>query len=176
MTLTIRQARALLREETAELNRPPLNVPLLRKMVDWVKEQSTLAEDDRDWNQEAWAFRHHLDQIKLDQDWIKLDQDWIKVLNAKRDVLDPMCGTSVCVAGKIALDAGWDFDFGDGDVSGRVAEWAKKGDEYQRIEHIAMRELGINDAQADYLFGSDNEAEDIEQIAEEFAEAAGERL
>lgn len=60
-----------------------VNVPLLRKVVEWVEEQEGLQGTEREWYQATWISRYN----------------W--------------CGTQMCVAGKIAILEGWTPVFTD---------------------------------------------------------------
>lgn len=55
-----------------------INIPLLRKVVEWVEEQEALSTGKRQWKQMIWFERNN----------------W--------------CGTRCCVAGKVALLEGWE--------------------------------------------------------------------
>lgn len=57
-----------------------MNIPLLRKMVEWVEEQELLTEG-REWSQRFWF---------SDRSW---DQGF--------------CDTAFCMAGKLVIDDGW---------------------------------------------------------------------
>lgn len=106
------------------------NVPLLRKVVEWVEEQDRLPKSERVWNQIFW------------------------------------CGTTYCIAGKLALDDGWQvLDSQSNTVhKGGLAAWP---------DDIAKNLLGLAIGDASQLFDPDNTAADIRRIAEELA---GERL
>lgn len=67
-----------------------VNVPLLRKMVEWVEEQEKLTEG-REWYQPT-IIAHSV------------------MLGLSRD---NYCGTVYCVAGKVAVDNGWTNSMGD---------------------------------------------------------------
>ena len=142
-----------------------LNVPLLRKVVSWVLEQDQLALDDREWNQGSWAV---------------LDRGLLERLQATRDKFDPMCGTSMCVAGKIAHEEGWDFEFPDEQVAYEGVEYATKDGVTERISIIARDALGLDvDRYGDGppLFDGSNSAKDIENIAKDLVlEYTNERL
>ena len=142
-----------------------LNVPLLRKVVSWVLEQDQLAEVDRQWNQESWAV---------------LDRGLLARLEATRDKLDPMCGTSMCAAGKIAQLEGWDFEFPNTDIAYEGIEYATKDGVTERISIIARDALGLEvDRYGDGppLFDGSNSAKDIENIAKDLVlEYTNERL
>lgn len=134
-----------------------VNIPLLRKVVEWVESQEALAySEDRRWYQGAW-FRK--DEAKA---------------RAVQDLNDPMCGTTMCVAGKIVHDAGWKpvyYEVHGEDFA--YADEAKKGDIALPIHEIAAAELGLTEDEAHELFDGSNDAEHVRLIAEHLA---GERL
>lgn len=132
-----------------------VNIPLLRKVVEWVEEQESLALADRRWYQGAW-FRKVKDE-------------------AIQNINDPMCGTAMCVAGKIAFDDGWipEVVVVNSTDPYRYAEVATKGGETRPIDAIAADLLGIDEYDANELFAGDNSARDIRRIAEGIA---GQRL
>ena len=136
-----------------------LNVPMLRKGVDWVMEQNELADEDREWDQESWAF---------------LDRP-ARAAMAAQDRHDPMCCTSMCFAGYVAYITGWTFEFPNG-LRMEGAEVARKDGRVDSIATIAKRELGITDEQGDSLFNASNDADDIRYIAEVIVMEAGDRL
>ncbi len=125
------------------------NIHLLRKNVEWVENQVTLAETKRRWYQAAWTRK--------------------EVVAAQQDINDPYCETAMCFAGKVSWDAGWTPIFDDKDSDYRYASTATKDGVVMEIERIAMNELGISDSEADDLFESDNTAQDIRDIAEHIA-------
>lgn len=114
------------------------NVPLLRKAVEWVEEQDQLPEG-RVWYQGAWFTRFEG---------------------------TPWCGTAMCIAGKVALDAGWKQRPGTGS---RVI----RGLEESSAHEVARDLLGLRDWEAERLFSGGNDAFDIRREAERIA---GERL
>ena len=61
-----------------------VNIPLLRKTVEWVEEQEQLEESR--WNQRDWFSFHY---------------------NLVADQREHFCNTSYCFAGKVVMDAGW---------------------------------------------------------------------
>ncbi len=130
-----------------------VDVPKLRKLVEWVEEQDVLAESDRVWDQELW-----------------FHQD-LPVIQAVENKYDPYCGTSMCAAGKLAFDAGW-LPVIDG--QGYIGDRATKDGVTKFYSEIGAEELGLNVAD-DYspLFNASNTASDIRAIAEDYA---GERL
>ena len=132
-----------------------INVPLFRKTVEWVEEQAQLAVKDRRWYQPAYV--------------------QMNILAAQEDLNDPLCGTAMCFAGKIAIDAGWkpvliSVDSANGIVE---ADTAEKDGVTRDIDIIACDELGINEWDLNSLFDGTNDAADIRSIAEGIV---GERL
>lgn len=123
-----------------------INIPLLRKTVEWVEEQDTLSprtNPERVWNQRTWYESIALGDI--------FGLGW-------------SCGTAMCFAGKVAIEAGWE-PVGQSHV--------KRGEVLMHIDDAARLELGISENDSEYLFEGDNTAEDIRRIAENIA---GERL
>jgi hypothetical protein len=128
------------------------NIPLLRKVVEWVEWQEQLIEG-REWYQGAW--------------YEKMDEaNWC------------WCQTAMCVAGKVAWDEGWRPIFSEGESS---AQYVVKDEMREYVEDVAADLLGI-EPEVDYpnlgltnypLFAPGNNASDIRRIAEEIA---GERL
>jgi hypothetical protein len=117
------------------------NIPLLRKMVEWVEEQEQLPARDREWEQVSWLRRGTY---------------WT-------------CGTVMCVAGKVAVDAGFVPSFGNDDFTYYVTD-PVTGQSHD-VEKLAAELLGIGDDSP--LFGGSNNAADIRRHAEAIA---GERL
>ena len=128
-----------------------VNVRLLAHVVRWVEHQDKLA--NKTWMQGAW--------------W---RQD---VADAKADRDDPFCGSAMCVAGKVCLDAGYlpvvitASDLPDVQWADQVSDpiTGRKAD----FDVVAAELLGINDDQARLLFNGDNDANDIRSLAEEIA-------
>lgn len=130
------------------------NVPLLRKMVEWVEEQATLTEG-REWN----------------QTWFVLHDMGVQWVVGEGEVA--FCDTAYCVAGKVAVDAGW--------VAKDDSGYVHKDGVTRRASDVAAEILGIPDWYAvdedydrpEHLFDGGNSAEDIRRLAEGYA---GERL
>jgi len=120
---------------------PDANVPLLRKVVEWVEGESEKPYVDREW------YQGHYFTSKM---------GW-------------SCGTKACVAGKIALDAGWDPVF-DGAYSTDIVE---KDGELSTAFEVACVELGITFPYANALFAATNTAGTVRNIAEKIS---GEKL
>lgn len=129
------------------------NVALLRKAVEWVEEQEALdlAGLNSEWNQEVWAAY----QVKLPTG---------EIAGGRGVSREYACGTTYCVAGKVAEWAGWD-------VHGYLADLDDP--DFITEDHpasIAARELGLNTPEASRLFWHSNTAADVRRIAEEIAD------
>jgi len=142
-----------------------IDVPLLRKAVEWVEEQEKLPTEERGWYQGSWGRRENAERTlplhKLDKE----EQGY--------------CGTNMCLAGHIAVLAGWEIEYdwrGFGNFC--YATEATKGGRTLDIQDIAIKELGADKGDNDLslvhnLFHGENTAHDIRQSAEMLA---GERL
>lgn len=120
------------------------NVPLLRKVVEWVEWQDQLKEG-KEWYQGTWFY----------QNFYEADDRW--------------CDSAMCVAGKVATDAGWIL-VGQ-DLSRSLV--TKDGYYPKAVWDVAAELLGLEEETANKLFDGSNDAADIRRIAEEIA---GERL
>lgn len=146
-----------------------VNIPLLRKAVEWAEEQEQLDELERQWEQASWL------KSKYDKavDWmysqsaVTLGQ--VRVINTQRFLEQhPECGTSYCIAGYVAqlVDPAYMEDEygGQEDVDGLGSEA-----EFHSSK-VAQRALGLTTSQAQMLFDGDNaRAYDIRHIAETIA-------
>jgi hypothetical protein len=125
-----------------------VNVPLLRKAVEWVEEQASKPEGGN-WYQGSWV-QYLANLSEYDRTWL-----W------ENYHVDPHCGTAYCMAGYI----------------GQLYDDAYKTSDYnsdgEHVSGFAREALGINHGQADQLFAGNNTAERIRQLAEEIA---GEKL
>ena len=131
-----------------------IDIPKLRKLVEWVEEQDVLAESDRVWDQELWFHQ---------------DRSVVVAIEALHNKYDPYCGTSMCAAGKLAFDDGWKPVW---DSDGHSDRAEKDGVE-KYYSQIGAEVLGLA-YEAEYeLFNANNNAGDIRAIAEDYA---GERL
>lgn len=117
------------------------NIPLLRKVVEWVEEQEGRTEG-REWYQ---------------GDWIALAEE----LREEEEELggEGWCDTVFCVAGKVALDAGWK----------PAEEWGRvtRRGQIRPVDEVAEELLGLSKSHP--LFFSGNTASDIRHIAESIA-------
>jgi hypothetical protein len=127
-----------------ERNERP-NIPLLRKAVEWVEEQDKL-ETNREWYQGGW-FERSL---------------------GERSGGDHFCDTAYCLAGWVALQAGWTPVFETDSTS-----LVERNGVIAITEAVAARELGLDSMPAMWLFAASNSAERIRYMAERIA---GEKL
>lgn len=118
---------------------PKVNVPLLRKAVEWVEEQAALPVETRTWFQGDW------------------------VVTEARRLRDhghsAGCGTSYCVAGWVASQAYPEL---------ADSQSALVGDEVLYTSEVAAELLGLT-SYDHTLFWGGNSAADIRRIAEELA-------
>jgi hypothetical protein len=127
--------------------KPVVNIPLLRKAVEWAEAEAAKPEALCEWNQGAWV-----------------------ALPEEMSFKSPDCGTCYCVAGHIVASLGYTHPVKD-EFSDRMINPVTKGhvDPFER----AQKELGITRDQAHSLFSGGNDIEQVRQIAEAIA---GERL
>lgn len=125
-----------------------VNIPLLRKAVEWAEAEAAKPFETREWDQTFWA----LPASPNDPNVCGNPFQSQAVLDRLRGEVD--CGTKFCVAGWIVHAAGEAVLYYD--AATRAAEL-----------------LGVTIDAADALFVADNSIEDVRRIAEELA---GERL
>lgn len=126
-------------------NEPTVNIPLLRKAVEWVEAEEARPYREREWNQATW----YLERSDTAQ-----AEGW--------------CGTACCVAGWVGLnspDVAMERDE-EGELTNRVTY---HGGHSVHVADYARMQLGLTDAEADELFAGANAAADIRRIAEEIA-------
>jgi hypothetical protein len=130
-----------------------VNIPLLRKVVEWAEVENELTQG-RTWYQGIWFGN---------EDYIAyhISTNEISGLDIT-EVFD--CGTVMCLAGKIAFDAGWEPNFDGANNAGSVVRDGHVRD----VEEVACELLGI-DMYATDLFDGDNTVEQIRYIAEDLA-------
>lgn len=134
-----------------------VNIPLLRKMVEWVETEEKLPSVKRTWYQGTW-FRERIPNLVSD------------VVNLKEQ---GYCGTNMCIAGKIVEDAGWEFVDPVPNGAFKYCYGATKDGVFKPIREVAGDELGLDREKANQLFQGWNRAPDLRRIAERYA---GERL
>jgi hypothetical protein len=124
-----------------------VNIPLLRKAVEWAEAEAAKPEREREWDQGYWVT--------------------LPVMRAAELGLDEaQCGTVYCIAGWTCHAAGEDFKRDSDTLLSRTAEDV-------HISDRAAELLGIDRLAASALFNGGNTIEDVRRIAEEIA---GERL
>lgn len=136
-----------------------VNVPLLRKAVEWVEEQDKLAVSGHrsEWAQDQWMAYRTDDGLLVDGVFV----DDATKAELHRLAERGECGTAYCVAGYVGqlLDESYKYT------------WSPDG--LPAVDDFAERALGLTTNQADLLFGGVNTADDVRRIAEEIA---GEKL
>ena len=144
---------------------PQVNVPLLRKVAEWVAWNASLPEDSTllEWNQGAWitvtsdnGYRHTVHNVELLNDPVK------------RQALN--CRTSYCCAGyAVSLDPSvvWVTD---------TAVTDKRTDQTWEIQDWAAEALGLTFVERNTLFDGDNDAETIQMVVDAVMLRTGEKL
>lgn len=129
-----------------------VNIPLLRKAVEWVEYQDALPIEQREWFQGEW----------VDADgWRFEDLAEKEVIEeSEASVLKSSCGTAYCVAGYIGQSLESAYAASDTYEGVHVSDFAAEALGLDFHEHVA-------------LFSAYNTAADIREIAEEIA---GEKL
>lgn len=123
------------------MSAPEVNIPLLRKAVEWAEAEAAKPVAERQW----------------DQDW------WMTSPQERAEELglpESECGTAYCIAGWACYSNGEDFDpGGEGNL---LVSGAHPSDRAQEL-------LGLTSREANALFASRNTIEDVRCIAEEIA-------
>lgn len=127
-------------------NLPTLNLPLLRKAVDWAEAETAKTEGFREWNQVAWMMNAECGTTYCIAGYVVVQSPLFEVTTVKDG------------------QSGW-AELRRTDT-GRRVPWST----------AAAELLGLTRGEADDLFEADNSIEDVRRIAEEIAEDAGERL
>jgi hypothetical protein len=124
-----------------------VNIPLLRKAVEWVEEQEKRPLHQRQWNQGHYVHYNIWAGLKVD------DLGY--------------CGTTYCVAGYVGqlLEPRYSDD---ALPVGRLGE-----PDLPHVNDFAAEALGLTTPQADLLFSGSNTASQVRRIAERLA---GEKL
>lgn len=136
-----------------------VNIPLLRKAVEWAEAEAAKPWATRQWYQPLWAAEASLVSPSLD--------DLESGISA-RATKAADCGTCYCIAGFVTSLAAADERAG----LGYVAQYGDDGEMLVPKEY-ATQALGLNRQQAVRLFDANNDIEDVRRIAESIA---GERL
>lgn len=136
-----------------------VNVPLLRKVVEWAEAEAEKPEIDSEWNQGLWYTPPFNKAWFLIRDATETSDTDAALVS----LLAPHCGSSYCIAGYIAQS---------------VDERYRTQNTVNGVESstVAANELGINESQACSRYGlfyGSNTIHDIRRIAEQLA---GEKL
>lgn len=131
-----------------------VNVPLLRKAVEWAEAESMKPRELCQWYQGAWSKVVTEDMRFIDPE---TDEFYLK---------SPECGTAYCIAG-------YADQLATGGVEYTVGFDSETGQWRSSIEVSAREVLNLTWEQADDLFFMNNTIEDVRRIAEKIA---GERL
>ena len=157
-----------------------VNIPLLRKAVEWVEQQEKLPEWAREWDQEHWV---------SEKQWAQLDHlAAVECGDESAEKYAPHCGTAYCVAGyigqledprfaasdyiKVSRDEALAMGFSHEDLVSKLSI-SSDGFLMIHVADLAELRLGLGSSQCDDLFDGANDAKTIRILAEEFA---GEKL
>lgn len=137
------------------MTEPTVNIPLLRKAVEWAEAEAAKPLELCEWEQAEYVSPKWRQELWRRTYEVKDDappaEEWFGRLALK----SPDCGTCYCVAGYVAAGMyGIDEEISD-------------------VRADAMEALGLDEDQADDLFHDDNTIQDVRRIAESIA---GERL
>jgi len=136
-------------ETEVSLEYPELDLPLLRKAVEWVQEQAKRPSGEREWIQGAWR------------------------------VSGLECGTAYCVAGYVANICGsqWMGDeYLAPEPGDPLGPCLPDETEVTRVSDRAQKLLGLTRFEANGLFYAENGVEAILLIARDIAADRGEEL
>lgn len=133
-----------------------VNIPLLRKAVEWAEFEAAQPAIDCHWNQGWFVLKPQDVAADLLEDAVFHD-----VLNADhQDVVAEHCGTAYCIAGYVGQLLNPAYAKNDTVRGVHVAEFAR-------------RELGISQGDAEWLFEGSHTIEEVRSVAEHIA---GEKL
>ena len=136
-------------------NETEVNIPLLRKAVEWVEREAELPWWKRMWYQGTWA--------ALKRDVYSYKERTFKKYEQELDY----CGTACCLAGYVVqLNHTVEFEV---DEDGDFVDVLVDGSDKLSISDLAREELGLTQVQAAMLFDGGNRASDIRKIAERIA-------
>lgn len=100
------------------------------------------------WNQNVWAI------------------DWDLGRERGQSIMGNVCGTAYCFAGHAVVRAGYRIVWPNHSIQSELAE-DDKGNVHE-IETLAQNILGLDEDQAEELFGASNELEHIRVAIKEF--------
>jgi len=137
---------------------PDVNIPLLRKAVEWAEAEAMKPIELCEWNQYDWI----ADKDEKNAARLRIASGMHDLSSAALAKKSPECGTCYCIAGYITHEI-------VGEPSGLYSTFAT-GDSWS---DVAANALGISENAAELLFRADNTIEDVRRIAESIA---GEKL
>ena len=132
-----------------------VNVPLLRKGLEWVEWQDTLPIIDSEWNQGDYLISPTVKAFTMVAGERYLGNHRLTMLEieALTTRVAPHCGSAYCFAGYV------------GQLED--ARYAKTDEvDGVHVGQFAQEQLGITEDQAEALFSADNTAADIRAICE----------
>jgi hypothetical protein len=133
---------------------PTVNIPLLRKAVEWVEFQASLPEIDREWDQSRYITSSDLRARILIE--VTHNGDDFSQYYPQLAAISNHCGTAYCVAGYIGQMHDERYKYED-QIGGT------------HVSTYAMDLLGIDKDDGHALFMGDNTAADVRRIAERIA-------
>lgn len=133
-----------------------VNIPLLRKAVEWAEAEAVKPPELREWEQAFWSLTPAQRDLRIENQRLSGEQpeDYYDNLSREAYYKAPECGTCYCIAGYVAAIEGV-----------KASGW--------ETAYVAEERLGLDSEDADALFSSTNTIADVRRIAEEIA---GERL
>lgn len=157
------------------MKNPKVNVPLLRKVYEWVSEQAALPAMEREWYQGSWAISPEMRLRTLfGQEADYTEKGALSFENAYHvwaaNVDEQYkCKSAYCFAGYTCLIN----DLIEPLVGFKSTSATSDG---RSIEDAAVDLLGLTDGEALRLFHGCNSFEKITEVVEEIMERAGEKL
>lgn len=134
------------------MTEPTVNIPLLRKAVEWAEAEAAKGFERSEWYQADWVVTP---EMRAEFARVQRAHGATQVLGVASKA--PECGTCYCIAGYVTHEI----------------EAVPVGSNHPSWIDIARPALGLNEHQADQLFAANNTIEDVRRIAESIA---GERL
>ena len=146
-----------------------VNIPLLRKAVEWAEAEAKKPLLEREWDQSGWmrSPKHRARDYLMDK--AHRTGNFAELTDEGIQELAQTCGTSYCIAGYICHLAGLTFTGDNSSMFYRVID--ANGVE-RNVSEVAAELLG-NPDDTGLLFDAGNSIERVRVIAEEIA---GEKL
>jgi hypothetical protein len=145
-----------------------VNVPLLRKALEWAEGEAAKPPTQSEWHQGGWRCKPHAHAMLLAEEECTGEYGVnVRRWNAVTEQLTPECGASYCIAGYITMVV-HHMEFDD--------SWHRDN---EHVSTVASRLLGIEPPRCrsrpekGHLFCASNSIRDLRRIA---GKLAGERL